>query len=79
MEASAASSFDVKTDGEMKVKTDYLSDSIDEVKVPGKELVGEYMKWYWDYNWSARSNKELDYSKFMEFSYELSEKAAPFL
>jgi hypothetical protein len=79
MDASAGSDFEVKTDGEMNVKTDYLTDAIDAVTVPGKDLVADYMQWYWNYNYEARSNKELDYTKFMEFSYELSEKAAPFL
>ena len=37
------------------------------------------MEWYWNYNFERRGDKDLDYTKFMNFSYELSEKAAPFL
>jgi hypothetical protein len=37
------------------------------------------MEWYWNYNFDRRGDKDLNYDKFMEFSYELSEKAAPFL
>ena len=52
---------------------------MDEKKIPGKDLVADYVKWYYEYNFDARLDQNLDYTKFMEYSYDLSEKAAPFL
>jgi hypothetical protein len=51
------------------------------IKVPGVDLVAEYVKWYYDncFDVMLKGNIEQDYSKFIEFSYELCEKAAPSL
>ena len=77
MNSTTQDQFDIKTDGNMIVDNQFLDS--EETSFPGKALVAEYMNWYYDYIFEARGDKELDYSKFMEFSYELSEKAAPFL
>jgi hypothetical protein len=47
--------------------------------IPGINLVADYVKWYYESSFDVRGDKVLDYNKFMDFSYELSEKAAPFL
>ena len=63
----------------MFVKDQYLANDVDEFKVPGIDLVAEYVKWYYNNSYEVRDDKVLDYNKFMDYSYELSEKAAPFL
>ena len=65
----------------MQVKDQYFDDDVEmpEFKVPGKDLVADYVKWYYDNSFEVRDDIVLDYNKFMDFSYELSEKAAPFL
>jgi|TARA_B110000285_G_C14897825_1_gene501728 hypothetical protein len=63
----------------MFVKDQYLANDVDEFKVPGIDLVAEYVKWYYNNSFEVRDDKVLDYNKFMDYSYELSEKAAPFL
>lgn len=80
MNSTVDNSFEVKTDGMIDIQSNYLTDAIESVEIPGEILIKDYMQWYWNYNYEgARSDKELNYDKFMEFSYELSEKAAPFL
>ena len=44
----SSDAFEVKTDGEILVKDQYLTDDVDEFKIPGMDLVAEYVKWYYD-------------------------------
>jgi hypothetical protein len=50
--------FEIKTlDANKDINDQYIQDNIfndEDVKVPGKALVAEYMKWYFDHNWEAR-------------------------
>lgn len=50
--------FEIKTlDANKDVNDQYIQENIfnaEDIKVPGKTLVAEYMKWYFDHNWEAR-------------------------
>ena len=72
----------------MEIHDEYMSGSlenkpqkktIEKPPLPGKDLIADYIKWYYESDSTVRGDKSLDMAKFMEYSYDLSEKAAPFL
>ena len=78
MHATTDPTFEITSTGLMDIEEDYLSKEM-EPEVAGKDLIADYVKWYYESDSSVRDDKYLDFSKFMEYSYDLSEKAAPFL
>ena len=62
LKASPQDAFEIKTDGELTIDSKYLTDDdkialydakeqyLEDNKVPGKDLVADYMRWYYKYS-----------------------------